>query len=240
MGARQQGNQERKGVWSQGGGGISRQELWPRLSVGRWPFSNYRGGQPQRVCPHTQGIRWGFLRSLRAWCVWHFFQLFPWTANSHAQFLVLNKNSRNPACSSRLDIWTYWTTSVVFPSLRGQGTHVSPAEYLCMLNPWVFICIPWVTGHQESNIGCGWVTCPLAYPPTFSLSSESGWLRAGAEGVVSFCISRGSAVGLGGLWILTISVCWHSSCFLAFGRCRPPRDADWDLQHPAPVLLRQT
>lgn len=91
----------------------------------RWPFSRIteEGSPRESVSTHT-GHQMRLPQIITGMMCLTFFSAFPWTANSHAQFLVLNKNSRNPACSSRLDIWTYWTASVVFPSLRGQGTHV--------------------------------------------------------------------------------------------------------------------
>ena len=135
------------------GRGISRCKLWPRLSVeGGLSLESQRRAAPERVCPHTQGIRWGFLRSLRACMCLTFFSAFPWTANSHAQFLVLNKNSRNPACSSRSDIWTYWTASVVFPSLHGQGTHVQSSWVSLHVESMSFHMHPignWASGEQH-------------------------------------------------------------------------------------------
>lgn len=152
-------------------------QAWARCR--RWTFSciTEEGSPRERVHRHTHGTKWGFPQTIMGIYVSDIFSACPWTATSHAQFLVLNEDSRNPACPNPQggwDLWIYQTATVVFPSLHGQGTHVQ--VQLCFSACWNLS----FHRHQESDHGCA--TCPLAYLPAFSVPREPGWLRArGAE-----------------------------------------------------------
>lgn len=102
MGARQAGESGRGRGWDDTGRGrgIGRRKHWPGLTAeGGRSLASQRRAAPERECISTHmAPNEAFLKTIMGIYVSDIFSACPCTATSHAQFLVLNEDSRNAAC----------------------------------------------------------------------------------------------------------------------------------------------